>query len=338
MILRILTCVTVLLMTTSNGWAWGPKGHALVGEIADGQLSPNAKAQVSAILGFTLSESATWLDCVKSVYKKPTGEFKFEESPAHPEWTRPSCIPFMDGGPEIERMQDYVSRNWSNCVYSGGTRGCHESYHFADIAIQRDGYADDRIGAAEHDIVHTANAAIAVLRGMPSPSGFSIKDKKEAIFILAHLIGDMHQPLHVGSVYLDTDGKLVDPDAGTYDPATENRGGNDLVTGAGNFHSEWDSIPDYSTAQKTQMISDARLVPVTAGPADNWIKAWASEGIMNSRVVFADAKYGAKLAAGKWPISFEDPALHVQDENQIKRGQLIRAGVRLAQLLNTVWP
>ncbi|WEZ85517.1 hypothetical protein P6U16_25970 (plasmid) [Rhizobium sp. 32-5/1] len=47
---------------------------------------------------------------------------------------------------------------------------------------------------------------------------------------------------------------------------------------------------------------------------------------MNSRVVFADAKYGAKLATGKRPISFDDPALHVQNENQIKRGQLIKAG------------
>jgi len=42
----------------------------------------------------------------------------------------------------------------------------------------------------------------------------------------------LHQPLHVGSVYLDTNGKLVDPDvAHKVDPDTETIGGNAIQDG-----------------------------------------------------------------------------------------------------------
>ena len=81
----------------------------------------------------------------------------------------------------------------------------------------------------DHDIVSAINTAIAVLKDQPSPAPFSINDKKEALFLLAHFLGDLHQPLHVGAVYLDASGNLVNPDGpGGLDPATETAGGNRL--------------------------------------------------------------------------------------------------------------
>src|SRR6202035_4149196 len=58
-------------------------------------------------------------------------------------------------------------------------------------------------------------AAIAVLRDKPAPPPFSILDKKEALLMLTHFVGDLHQPLHVASAYLDADGRFVDPDVRT---------------------------------------------------------------------------------------------------------------------------
>ena len=53
--------------------------------------------------------------------------------------------------------------------------------------------------------------------------------------LLAHLLGDLHQPLHVGSIYLDLDGKPVHPDTpGLSDEAktaSETAGGNRLRLG-----------------------------------------------------------------------------------------------------------
>src|SRR5205814_265690 len=47
------------------------------------------------------------------------------------------------------------------------------------------------------------NAAVTVLKGNPSPDPFKIKDKTEVLFLLSHFVGDVHQPLHVGAIYLD---------------------------------------------------------------------------------------------------------------------------------------
>ena len=76
-----------------------------------------------------------------------------------------------------------------------------------------------------HDVVSAINAAIAVLQGSASPSPVSFTSKREALRVLAHYVGGIHQPLHVGAIYLDASGHEVDPDAGTYDPATKTQGG-----------------------------------------------------------------------------------------------------------------
>ena len=36
--------------------------------------------------------------------------------------------------------------------------------------------------------------------------------KPVAVILLAHYVGDIHQPLHVGAVYFDTQGRVADPD------------------------------------------------------------------------------------------------------------------------------
>src|SRR5262249_46797677 len=137
---------------------------------------------------------------------------------------------------EAARMEDYVARNWSNCAYQAG-HGCDESYHFTDVAIQHCDYSRNYTGTSNHDVVGAINAAIAVLQVRPAPMPFSIRDKKEALFLLAHFVGDLHQPLHVGAIYLDRDGQPVNPDLRGLDPATETAGGNFIDDDGRSFHS-----------------------------------------------------------------------------------------------------
>jgi S1/P1 Nuclease len=91
-------------------------------------------------------------------------------------------------------------------------RGYHNTYHFDDVDFERDRFDRSYMGTNDHDLVAAITAAIAVLKDKPAPAPFSIADKKEALFMLVHLVGDLHQPLHVESVYLGADGGLVDPD------------------------------------------------------------------------------------------------------------------------------
>jgi hypothetical protein len=99
----------------------------------------------------------------------------------------------------------------------------------------------------------TISAAIAVLQGNDSPPPFKFTSKKEALRVLTHYVGDIHQPLHVAAVYLDPAGHVVDPDMGTFNPQTETHGGNDLFIGNKKLHGEWDSISGPFTSDPPTM-------------------------------------------------------------------------------------
>jgi hypothetical protein len=234
------------------------------------------------------------------------------------------------------------------CEYKpdGVQRGCHNTYHFDDIAIQRDAFDPDYKGSNPHDLVAAISAAIAVLTGKsttpPLPIAdkkADIADKKEALFMLAHFVGDLHQPLHVGSVYLDENGGLVDPDAAlAIDPKTETNGGNAIREQNANFHTEWDEIAeDIGEAATAELLVAARSVPPSLGSVEDWPAAWASDSVLVSRVAFSGASF-ARASHDRWTITFEDRDAYMRSKDAIQRQQLAKAGTRLAQLLNAVWP
>jgi hypothetical protein len=331
--MRILLALAALwgaLLGASPACAWSADGHQMVGAVADDLLNPRARAQVRTILGYDLKTAAVWADCVRAVKPADGGGFAYP-----PGAGRPECRPF-EGTAERRRMEDYVKRNWSNCVYAPD-RGCHEAFHFADVPVQRDRYDRSYAGTSDHDIVSTLLAAQAVLKGRPAPAPFSIKDRKEAILLIAHMVGDLHQPLHVGAVYLAADGRLVDPGgAGHEDHATETRGGNSLADGGSNLHSEWDR-EDLGTAPDTVMLHDARAVPKTAGPATSWPAAWATETLGASHLAYGGLRFGAK-SHGRWPALNAGAPSYTATRDALQRAQLIRGGAHLAEMLNAVWP
>jgi hypothetical protein len=338
MILRLIASVFLALTATAGqAFAWGHEGHEVVGAIADKLLNPQAKQQVAQILGFELRIAGPWADCVRGVVREPNGTFLYAPDPHHPEYRVP-CTSFENAA-ETARMEDYASRNWVNCTYLPG-RGCHESYHFTDVAIQHDQYDPHFAGTNKHDLVNVINAAILVLRGMPAPtdSVFSIKDKKEAIFLLAHFVGDLHQPLHVGSVYLDpSTGALVNPDIPPgLNPKSETAGGNKINDGHTNFHTEWDAIPANLRASAA-MVKKARAITPTPGPIENWPATWATDTILASHAAFSGVTFEG-TGHGHWSIEFDDQQQYVKDANNLKREQIAKAGARLAELLNAIWP
>src|SRR5579884_1574082 len=171
--------------------AWGYQGHEVVGSIADGRLNANARQQVKEILNgpeqpgdpnapvklvkkreLKLREAGPWADCVRSVARHDDGTFHYEVNPDHLEYEIP-CVPF--NSPEDRaRMENYAKRNWDDCSYrpDGFERGCHATYHFDDVAIQRSTFDRNEQGTKPHDLVAAIEAAIAVLSGKPAPMPF----------------------------------------------------------------------------------------------------------------------------------------------------------------------
>jgi S1/P1 Nuclease len=344
-VLLVLGFVWTLLYPVAAS-AWGYQGHEVVGSVADRLLKPNAKQQVRQILGFALRTAGPWADCVKSVVRHDDGTFHYEVDPNHLEFEVP-CTSF-NSKEERARIVDYAARNWFTCSYKpdGFERGCHNTFHFEDIAVQRNNFDRSFQGTNDHDVVAAISAAIAVLTDKPAPPPFSIKDKKEALFMLAHFMGDLHQPLHVGSVYLDANGHLVDPDvAHQIDPATETIGGNAIQDQNVNLHHEWDDIPtDIGEAATRELLADASALPASEGPIEGWPAAWASDTILVSHDAFAGLNFQLSEThpgnppSNTWTVLFEDHLAYLRWQDAIKRKQLAKGGARLAELLNAIWP
>ena len=212
-----LTCL--LCLYSASAFAWGYQGHRVVGSIAGQLLNDNAREQVRKILNegaardpkrdLDLRKAGPWADCVKSVERRANGTYDYVVNPEHLEWEVP-CTPFKSEA-ERARMVDYAARNWSNCLYlpDGPDKppgACHNTYHFEDVAIQRDHFDRSFQGTSDHDLVAAITAAIAVLRDEPAPPPFSIKDKKEALLMLTHFMGDLHQPLHMSALFISMPG------------------------------------------------------------------------------------------------------------------------------------
>ena len=103
----------------------------------------------------------------------------------------------------------------------------HHWFHYTDVPmLNRQKYADGKTGRSQWDIVQTMKLCISVLQGeVPEDNPRKIT-KTVAVILLAHFVGDIHQPLHVGAQYFDAKGNPVDPDKAGH--GFDNHGGNTI--------------------------------------------------------------------------------------------------------------
>lgn len=142
------------------------------------------------------------------------------------------------------------------------------------------------------------------------------QERRLALQFLLHLVGDLHQPLHAAD--------------------NHDRGGNDVrVTGAGsapgNLHHYWDTVfverlgksaAEVSRELITRISDDSRRAWSGDSPAD-----WANESFGIAR----DHVYGPLHGKAR---TLTLDARYEADAGDIVAGQMQRAGLRLARLLN----
>ncbi len=67
-----------LALVSTNSFAWGPTGHRVVGEVAQGKLNPATLKKVKEILkGKSLADVSTWADEIRSEPDKYKDTFKW---------------------------------------------------------------------------------------------------------------------------------------------------------------------------------------------------------------------------------------------------------------------
>jgi S1/P1 Nuclease len=165
--MRILIVVWFLaLFFTIPAYPWGAEGHQAIGEAARAMLTPEARIEIQKILGDDdLASIAVWLDDLRNLAHHHSG-------------------PLRDDDPEAMAFNAKFPEN--------------DSWHFVDLPVGFTKYSLDSPFSSPNDIVHALRRAIDVLEGKSSEF-----TKVQALRIIVHLVGDIHQPLHMVSGYYD---------------------------------------------------------------------------------------------------------------------------------------
>jgi S1/P1 Nuclease len=335
-------------IVAAPAWAWDFPGHRIVGAVADLillQHYPTAQQRVSELLDKpnggsierrSLSQVAVFPDCAKR-----------------------GNVPFC-GRPPSDEEKAYAEHNPH-----------HDKFHFADVPLQQPSYVASSAGTDDIDVVQMIAYAVAQLRGKNPPAKPQVNlTDTEALWLLAHLVGDIHQPLHIGAKYFDkTCETSVDPNIGGTPPSfgigestAMTMGGNLIlltaappsVPPAANLHLYWDGtavVRAMQTAGSAHSEQDfAKLLAATpppgwetAGAPETWSAQWASE-IMPLAV---EAHGRLTIRKGSKPSPFPltggctwETTLEPSYEDWAKaqaRTQLAKAGFRLAVLLKAIF-
>lgn len=198
-----------------------------------------------------------------------------------------------------------MAANWMDEIRSDSKYDYAEDWHWVTIP---DGQTYQQTQKnSKGDVIE----AIERLKASLKSGKLNLQQEREHLKMLVHLIGDIHQPLHVGHGH--------------------DRGGNDTkVTWFGsssNLHRVWDS----------QMIDDTRLsyTELAASlelPDENTIVTWQKTNVYDwamESVSYRERIYNT----GNGKLSYR----YSYDNFHIIRLRLLQAGIRIAAVLNEIY-
>ena len=213
------------------------------------------------------------------------------------------------GGDALNLM--VLDSNWADEVRSD--RPQTMGWHFVNIEIGASGYDRRRDCPRDNCVVRQIERDIGLLRDARAPRAARL----EAFRFLIHFVADLHQPLHAADRH--------------------DKGGNSVTVIEGrrrtNLHRVWDQEvvaalgPDSMrvAGDLERSVSPAARAAMMGGtPAD-----WANESFaLASREI-----YGRIPPNG----SVRLPRDYAMREQAVVRQQLLRAGLRLAAILNAIY-
>jgi len=305
------------LVVRQSARAWGCKGHQVVALIAESNLTPHAREMAMQILA---------------------------ASPVSPELRR-NC-----GDSGLDVFAD--SSTWADDERSvdRGTAG----WHFVDIPL---GVSDGEISKYCPPTSGCVTSAIAAeLATLRNPNA-SAKGRADALRYVIHFMGDLHQPLHT-TTNNDLGGNCLPVAFDGHDPEEANAESGSYRP---NLHSVWDTglIERFSQGESPQQLAEK-----LEDEFKSKIPAWQSEPVDVNAWVWRSHQVAQQIVYGRLPVavSVEVPQdvkscsadnrvsdrlfkLHEQlgDEYDASadvaiQEQLAKAGVRLAEVLNSIWP
>ena len=118
----------------------------------------------------------------------------------------------------------------------------NREWHYVDLPLDTTVYREGAVGSRVNDIVQTIQRCIRVIESQAIPPHEMAR--AQALRWLVHLLGDLHQPLHLGSGYYRFEAQrqahlITDPQEAA--GKAEDHGGTLLITAAEEqLHAFWD--------------------------------------------------------------------------------------------------
>jgi hypothetical protein len=241
--------------------AWGLLGHRIIGQIADGYLTPKAKIEITKILGNeSVAIASNWPDFVKS-------------DPAYRYLSQWHYVNF-ERGISFEQMDAFLKADTTTNAYT--------KINFLTTELKKS-------------------------KLLPTET------KQMYVRILIHLIGDIHQPLHLGRL--------------------DDRGGNAIkvkwFNDEANLHQVWDekliSFQELSYSEYANTINFTTLKQRT-----DWQKQTLSQWMYDTYTL-TEKVYAETLPDSRLDFLYNFKFIAPLND------QLLKGGVHLAGVLNEVF-
>jgi len=216
------------------------------------------------------------------------------------------------------------------------------TWHYVNLPLKLDGYDRERHPefTRHNDIVQTILRCVESLRAPGPNARFS---EIIALRWLTHLIGDLHQPVHIGCGYIAN--ARTNQARFVFDPEEAVGLGNDRGGGAlllpdvsGNLHGFWDSrlAPNVVLGTFNPGSQDPDIAARVIGWANETLKAARENAYRDSlRIVSYNPTHDGKEF---YKVAWEGESSYQQRCTPVVKERMTAAANNLAGLLDSIWP
>jgi hypothetical protein len=230
-------------------------------------------------------------------------------------------------------------------------------WHFVDLPLDSTAYSSTAPSAGPNDVVGGLGKCIAMLESADTSA--QMDHHAVALKFLIHLVGDIHQPLHVACGYYEWNEDVVVMDAATVKSKSlpDDRGGNYLLTGSTDLHAIWDSdlvfiqvgkhsaVPAATVAANLAPDLTANFMTVPTSDYHGWPAAWAADSAKAAKQAYAPIQVPVISSAHpnangkeipKTDMVNFDKASYITSFAPEERQQLLKAAWNLATILEKI--
>lgn len=298
--MRLFIAALLLLIGVNHACAWGEKGHEVIAQVAWHYISPEARHQIELLL------------------KNDSSGLTATDFASEASW----ADAYRDSDRNTTKVRYEQTRRWHYINLALGSinpaldnpsvsRACYGS-----PPLQPKQHAAD--GPAKACIVDKIDQFIAELK---SPKA-STEQRLRALQFLIHLVGDLHQPLHASD--------------------NDDNGGNEVRVSAkgykrGTLHGYWDSAAVSQLGRKTETIARKLITQTGQAQLEIWRQGKARDWAFETFGVARNSVYRELPVADENGVHTLDDE-YVETAKIITSQQLMKAGVRLAWLLEPSFP